>query len=40
MDSSRLMATGWRPKYDLETGIRHTYADFLSRLAGGALRER
>ena len=39
LDSSRLLATGWRPKYDLESGIRHTYADFLSQLAAGALRE-
>ena len=30
MDSSRLFALGWRPKVDLETGIRLTYQDFLS----------
>ncbi len=29
MDSSRLFALGWRPQVDLETGIRHAYADFL-----------
>ncbi|MDD5349563.1 MAG: GDP-L-fucose synthase [Chthoniobacteraceae bacterium] len=40
MDSSRLLATGWRPKYDLESGIRHTYADFLNRQQAGQLRER
>lgn len=40
MDSSRLLATGWSPKYDLEAGIRHTYADFLCRLKSGELRER
>lgn len=39
MDSSRLLATGWRPRYDLESGIRHAYADFLARLASGGLRE-
>jgi len=39
MDSSRLLATGWKPRYDLETGIRHTYADFLSRNGSGDLRE-
>jgi GDP-L-fucose synthase len=31
MDSSRLFALGWRPKVDLETGIRRTYDDFLGR---------
>ncbi|XHR30689.1 MAG: GDP-L-fucose synthase family protein [Chthoniobacteraceae bacterium] len=40
MDSAKLLATGWRPKYDLEAGIRHTYADFLSRLQNGDLREK
>jgi GDP-L-fucose synthase len=40
MDSSRLLATGWKPKYDLEAGICHTYADFLSRLKSGDLRQR
>ena len=40
MDSSRLLATGWQPKYDLESGIRHTYADFLNRLQSAQLRER
>lgn len=40
MDSSKLLATGWRPKYDLEAGIRHTYGDFLARLQSGELRER
>jgi GDP-L-fucose synthase len=39
MDSSRLLATGWKPHYDLASGIRHTYADFLSRLKAGELRE-
>lgn len=40
MDSSRLLATGWKPKYDLESGIRNTYEDFLCRLKAGELRER
>jgi GDP-L-fucose synthase len=31
MDSSRLFALGWRPKVDLETGIRLAYDDFLGR---------
>jgi GDP-L-fucose synthase len=33
MDSTRLFALGWKPKVDLETGIRKAYADFLSRQA-------
>lgn len=40
MDSSRLLATGWRPKYDLESGIRNTYEDFLCHLNQGELREK
>lgn len=28
MDVSRLFATGWRPKYDLKSGLKHTYARF------------
>jgi GDP-L-fucose synthase len=39
MDSSKLLATGWRPKYDLESGLRHAYDDFLSRRTSGVLRE-
>jgi GDP-L-fucose synthase len=31
MDSSRLFALGWRPKINLETGIRLAYDDFLKR---------
>jgi GDP-L-fucose synthase len=40
MDSSKLLATGWKPQYDLESGIRHTYADFLNRLGTAELRQR
>jgi len=29
MDSSKLFALGWRPKVDLESGIRMAYQDFL-----------
>lgn len=29
MDSSRVFALGWKPKIDLETGIRRAYDDFL-----------
>jgi len=39
MDSSKLLATGWRPRYDLETGLRNAYADFLANQASGQLRE-
>ena len=31
MDSSRLFALGWKPRIDLETGIRLSYEDFLKR---------
>jgi GDP-L-fucose synthase len=31
MDSSRLLALGWRPQVDLEAGIRLAYEDFLKR---------
>lgn len=33
MDSSRLFALGWKPRVDLETGIRLAYKDFLARAA-------
>jgi GDP-L-fucose synthase len=35
MDSSRLFALGWKPKVDLETGIRLAYEDFLSKQPRG-----
>ena len=38
MDNGKLVATGWHPQFDLESGIRHAYADFLSSLEGGGLR--
>jgi GDP-L-fucose synthase len=31
MDSSRLLALGWRPQVDLEAGVRLAYEDFLKR---------
>ena len=31
MDSSRILALGWKPKIDLETGIAGAYQDFLKR---------
>ncbi|MDB6067562.1 MAG: fcl [Pedosphaera sp.] len=33
MDSSRLFALGWKPKIDLQTGIRLAYEDFLKKFA-------
>lgn len=39
MDSTKLLATGWQPKFDLESGIRHAYADFLNSLGKKNLRE-
>jgi GDP-L-fucose synthase len=38
MDSSKLLALGWRPKFDLESGIRHAYTDFLNSQKKGDLR--
>ncbi|AKM11290.1 GDP-L-fucose synthase family protein [Croceicoccus naphthovorans] len=35
IDSTRLRATGWRPKTDLRSGLAATYRDFLSRGDGG-----
>ncbi len=37
-DISRLVSTGWKPKTDLDTGIRRTYEDFKESLAAGTLR--
>jgi GDP-L-fucose synthase len=39
MDSSKVLATGWRPKYDLESGIRNAYANFLALQSTGTLRQ-
>jgi GDP-L-fucose synthase len=39
MDSSKLLATGWRPQYDLERGIRNAYRDFLQLQSEGRLRQ-
>jgi GDP-L-fucose synthase len=33
MDSSRLLALGWRPQVGLEQGLRQAYADFQATLA-------
>ena len=33
MDTSRLFALGWKPRIDLETGIRLAYDDFLKRFS-------
>jgi GDP-L-fucose synthase len=34
MDSARLFATGWKPRIDLEPGIRLAYEDFLKKHKG------
>ena len=39
MDSSKLAALGWRPRYDLKEGIRHAYECFLAETAAHTLRE-
>jgi nucleoside-diphosphate-sugar epimerase len=36
MSSARLLAMGWRPKKQLESGIRETYGWFVSQLADAA----
>jgi len=38
MDSSKLFGMGWKPKFDLEAGIRHAYEDFLRSAESGELR--
>ena len=34
LDSARIFALGWKPRIDLETGIRLVYEDFLGRYGG------
>ena len=38
MDVSRLFSTGWRPRYDLHTGLAHAYAAFLRDVGSGEAR--
>ena len=38
MDSHKLMATGWRPQFNLESGVQHAYADFLKSSEQGRVR--
>ncbi len=38
-DISRIFQTGWRPKIDLESGIRQTYAWFCEQYEAGAFRK-
>lgn len=40
MDNSKLVSLGWRPTFDLESGIKNAYADFLSSQASQELREK
>lgn len=37
-DTTRLRATGWSPRIDLDAGLAATYQDFLARLKSGELR--
>lgn len=39
MDSTKLAALGWKPKYDLRFGIRHAYECFLHEVSAHELRE-
>lgn len=38
-DTSRLRATGWAPRIDLDEGLQVTYEDFLARQQSAVLRE-
>lgn len=40
MDNSKLLAMGWQPKFDLESGIKNAYADFLENEARQTLRQK
>jgi GDP-L-fucose synthase len=40
MDSSRLLALGWKPEVDLETGIRRAYEDYVLRFHKAPAPER
>jgi GDP-L-fucose synthase len=39
LDSSRILATGWRPRTDLRTGLAQTYEWYLRSLGDAALRQ-
>lgn len=39
LDVSRLRSTGWAPKYDLRSGLRETYKNFLAEKSSGKLRQ-
>lgn len=39
MDSSKMLALGWAPKFDLESGIQNAYAHFLESTRTGVTRE-
>lgn len=39
MDSSKLTALGWRPRYDLKAGVKHAYSCFLDEVSANTLRE-
>jgi GDP-L-fucose synthase len=38
MDVSTLFETGWRPQYDLESGLKHAYAWFMEHVEKGEAR--
>lgn len=40
LDVSKLFATGWKPRFSLETGLADAYATFLSAIDRGELRLR
>jgi GDP-L-fucose synthase len=38
MDAARLKSMGWRPKYDLPSGLRHAYDWFVEHVKSGDAR--
>ena len=39
MDNRLVFSLGWKPKYNLRSGIAHAYQDYLAGLAAGTFRE-
>lgn len=37
-DTSLLRSFGWKPKYDIRSGVKAAYGSFLSELASGKIR--
>ena len=37
-DTTLLRSTGWKPKYDIRSGVKQTYQCFLDELSSGRIR--